>query len=242
MKKTITFVCRRLFVGATLSLIVSAGAIAQGQAPDPKKLAQGTKEAQRAADVFTEIMNVPDKAIPQRLLDKAEAIAVFPGVIKAGFIVGGRGGHGVISRRTKGGWSAPAFFDLGGGSIGLQIGAEKTDFVLLFVNDDALSGLLKDKFEIGGEAGATAGPVGRTASASTDAQLKAGILSYSRSKGLFAGLEIKGVVISADNDDNLPVYGKKANEILSPTQRWTISKMPAGVRIFPQTLARYSAR
>jgi len=242
MKKTITFVCRRLFVGATLSLIVSAGAIAQGQAPDPKKLAQGTKEAQRAADVFTEIMNVPDKAIPQRLLDKAEAIAVFPGVIKAGFIVGGRGGHGVISRRTKGGWSAPAFFDLGGGSIGLQIGAEKTDFVLLFMNDDALSGLLKDKFEIGGEAGATAGPVGRTASASTDAQLKAGILSYSRSKGLFAGLEIKGVVISADNDDNLPVYGKKANEILSPTQRWTISKMPAGVRIFPQTLARYSAR
>src|SRR5207245_7569328 len=126
MKKTITFVCRRLFVGATLSLIVSAGVIAQGQAPDPKKLAQGTKEAQRAADVFTEIMNVPDKAIPQRLLDKAEAIAVFPGVIKAGFIIGGRGGHGVISRRGRGGWSAPAVFNLGGGSIGLQIGASTT--------------------------------------------------------------------------------------------------------------------
>src|SRR5438309_11157146 len=187
-------------------------------------------------------MNVPDKAIPQNLLDKAEAIAVFPGVIKAGFIIGGRGGHGVISRRVRGGWGAPAFFKLGGGSIGLQIGASKTDFVLLFMNEDALGGLLKDKFEIGGEGSIAAGPVGRAASASTDAQLKAGILSYSRSKGLFAGLEIKGVVIDPDNDDNLAVYGKKANDILSPTQRWKITYMSAGVRIFPRTLARYSTR
>src|SRR5262249_25188539 len=97
-------------------------------------------------------------------------------------------------------------------------------------------------FEIGGEGSAAAGPVGRSASASTDAQLKAGILSYSRSKGLFAGLEIKGVVISADNDDNDAVYGKKANDILSPSQKWTMAKIPAGVRIFPGTLARYSTR
>ena len=110
------------------------------------------------------------------------------------------------------------------------------------MNEDALGGLLKDKFEIGGEGSAAAGPVGRSASASTDAQLKAGILSYSRSKGLFAGLEIKGVVISADNDDNVSAYGKRAPEILSPTQRWTMNKMPAGVRIFPRTLARYSTR
>src|SRR5437660_4898235 len=123
-------------------------------------------------------MNVPDRAIPQKLLDKAEAIAVFPGVIKAGFIVGGRAGHGVISRRVKGGWSAPAFFNLGGASIGLQIGASSTDFVLLFMNEDALKGLLEDKFEIGGEGSIAGGPVGRTASASTDVQLKAGILSY----------------------------------------------------------------
>jgi lipid-binding SYLF domain-containing protein len=148
----------------------------------------------------------------------------------------------VISRRVKGGWSAPAYFNLGGGSVGLQIGASKTDFVLLFMNDDALGGLLQDKFEIGGEGSVAAGPVGRSASASTDAQLKAGILSYSRSKGLFAGLEIKGVVISADNDDNIAVYGKKANDILSPTKRWTMTQMPAGVRIFPRTLARYSVR
>jgi len=229
-------------VSASLALIATLIGVAQAQTRNAKKLADATKEAQKASDVFTEIMNVPDKAIPQNLLDKAEAIAVFPGVIKAGFIVGGRGGHGVISRRGRSGWSAPAFFNLGGGSVGLQIGASKTDFVLLFMNEEALGGLLQDKFEIGGEGSAAAGPVGRSASASTDAQLKAGILSYSRSKGLFAGLEIKGVVISGDNDDNIAVYGKKAREILSPRVTWTMSKMPAGVRIFPRTLARYSTR
>ena len=163
-------------------------------------------------------------------------------MIKAGFIVGGRGGHGIISRRVKGGWSAPAFFNLGGGSIGLQIGASSTDFVLLFLNQAALGGLLKDKFELGGEGSVAAGPVGRSASATTDAQLKAEILSYSRSKGVFAGLEIKGVVISADNDDNVAAYNKRANEILSPSQQWKLTDMPAGVRIFPRTLARYSSR
>jgi len=242
MKSAIDLIRKGGRISASLALIATFIGVAQAQTGKAKKLAGATKEAQKASDVFTEIMNVRDKAIPQSLLDKAEAIAVFPGVIKAGFIVGGRGGHGVISRRGRGGWSAPAFFNLGGGSVGLQIGASKTDFVLLFMNQNALGGLLQDKFEIGGEGSAAAGPVGRSASASTDAQLKAGILSYSRSKGLFAGLEIKGVVISADNDDNVAVYGKKATEILSPTVTWTISKMPAGVRIFPRTLARYSTR
>ncbi len=119
------------------------------------------------------------------MLDKAEAIAVFPGVVKAAFIVGGTGGQGVISRRVAGGWSAPAFFNLGGGSFGVQIGAEKTDYVMLIMNDDGLKGLLEDKFEIGGEASIAAGPVGRTASASSNVTLDAGILSYSRSKGVF---------------------------------------------------------
>jgi len=241
MKRIAGFI--RQAVGVLMLIVVAGAAItAQAQAKNQKKLAGAAKEAQKASDVFTEIMNVPEKAIPQGLLDKAEAIAVFPGVIKAGFIVGGRGGHGVISRRTKNGWSAPAFFDLGGGSFGLQIGASSTDFVLLFMNDSALGGLLKDKFEIGGESSAAAGPVGRSASATTDAQLKAQILSYSRSRGAFAGLEIKGVVISADNDDNVAVYGKKAVAILAPGSVWTIGRMPAGVRIFPQTLARYSGR
>jgi lipid-binding SYLF domain-containing protein len=242
MARTITFIRKSALIPASLLLIVSVASVAESQTKNAKKLAEATKEAQKAAQVFTEIMNVADRAIPKGLLDKAEAVAVFPGVIKAGFIVGGRAGDGVISRRVKGGWSAPAFFNLAGGSFGLQIGASKTDFVLLFMNEEALGGLLKDKFEIGGEGSVAAGPVGRSASASTDILLKAGIISYSRSKGLFAGLEIKGVVISPDNNDNLAVYGLKANEVLSSTQTLTMTKMPAGVRIFPKTLSRYSVR
>lgn len=242
MERVIKFIRRSSCLTVSLVLIASVASVAQSQPKNSKRLADATKEAQKAAQVFTQIMNVPDRALPKKLLDKAEAIAVFPGVIKAGFIVGGRAGDGVISRRVKGGWSAPAFFNLAGGSVGLQIGASKTDFVLLFMNKEALDGLLKDKFEIGGEGSVAAGPVGRSASASTDVLLKAGIISYSRSKGLFAGLEIKGVVISPDNDDNLAVYGIKAGEVLSPTKRWTMTKMPAGVRIFPKTLSRYSLR
>lgn len=242
MKRTFKFNRASAFMYASLLIILSMALPAQSQKRDPKRVAEATKEAQKAADVFTEIMNVPDKAIPQKLLDKAEAVAVFPGVIKAGFIVGGRAGEGVISRRVKGGWSAPAFFNLAGGSIGLQIGASKTDFVLLFMNEDALNGLLKDKFELGGEGSVAAGPVGRSTSASTDVLLRAQIISYSRSKGLFAGLELKGVVISPDNDDNLAAYGMKANNILATTRSSALAKMPAGVRVFPRTLARYSPR
>src|ERR1043166_990440 len=126
--------------GRTWSSVGDLGSVRRSRftSPDQKKIAKKAEEAQKASDVFTEIMNVSDKAIPQGLLDKAEAIAVFPGVVKGGFIVGARGGHGVISRRVSGGWSAPAFFNLGGGSVGLQIGASKTDFVLLFMNTGAL--------------------------------------------------------------------------------------------------------
>jgi lipid-binding SYLF domain-containing protein len=176
------------------------------------------------------------------LLDRAEAVAVFPGVLKGGFIVGGRGGSGVISRRVANGWSAPAFFDLGGGSIGLQIGVASTDYILLFMNQQAVGSLLNDKFEIGGEGSAAAGPVGRSASASTDLRLNAQILSYSRSKGAFAGLELKGVVIKPDDEDNRQIYGMTAREILTGANKISMSEMPEGVRVFPQTLGRYSTR
>src|SRR6476469_6087173 len=199
------------------------------------------RHSSEAAKTFTEIMNVKDKAIPQELLDTAEAIAVFPGVVKAAFVFGGRGGQGVISRRVKGGWSAPAFFNLGGGSFGPQIGAQKTDYVLLIMNESGLNGLLKDKFELGGEVGIAAGPVGREAAASTNPRLDAGILSYSRSKGAFIGAALKGAVITPDNDLNTAIYGMKADEVLTgkPTP---IGKMPPSVRIFPRTSVRYSIR
>ncbi len=216
-------------------------AVTQTPAQKASRTHDAARHASTAAKAFTEIMNVRDKAIPQELLDNAEAIAVFPGVIKAAFIFGGRGGQGVISRRVKGGWSAPAFFNLGGGSFGAQIGAQKNDYVFLIMNEDGIKGLLEDKFELGGEAGIVAGPIGREAAASTNPTLDAGILSYSRSKGAFIGAALKGAVISPDNDLNEAVYGMKAKEILTGTPI-PLGKMPASVRIFPRTLARYSIR
>ena len=231
----------RQVIYCTLCMMLLSG-IASAQSKQAKKITEATERSRRAAKVFTEIMAAPDKAIPHDLLDKAEAVAVFPNVIKAGFIVGGRGGSGVISRRVKGGWSAPAFFKLGGASVGLQIGASSTDFVLLFMNEDALKGLLEDKLELGGEGSVAAGPVGRAAAASTNLTLDAGIISYSRSRGLFAGLELKGVVINPENDDNRAVYGMTARDILTGSDKMSIAKMPAGVRIFPRTLSRYSVK
>jgi SH3 domain-containing YSC84-like protein 1 len=236
---------RFLLFGITLGvcLAISASAFAQGDRDrNTKKAREAAKQSEKAARVFREIMGTPDKAIPTDLLDKAEAVAVFPSVFKAGFIVGGRGGSGVISRRVAGGWSAPAFFNLGGGSIGLQIGASSTDFVLLFMNENAVESLLGDKFEIGGEGSAAAGPVGRSASASTDLRMNAQILSYSRSRGAFAGLELKGVVIKPDNEDNLQVYGMTARDILTGANKISMDKMPEGVRVFPETLGSYSTR
>ncbi|MCI0423062.1 MAG: lipid-binding SYLF domain-containing protein, partial [Acidobacteria bacterium] len=157
-----------------------------------KNTKEGAEQAQKAATVFKEIMNIPDKAIPKSVLDKADCIAVFPQVIKGGFIIGARGGRGVASCRIQGGWSAPAYFEMKGGSFGLQIGAQATDFVLLFMNEKAMDSLLKSKFTLGGEASVAAGPVGREAGAETDALMTAQVLSYSRSKGVFGGLELKG--------------------------------------------------
>jgi len=216
-----------------------------GAALVPAQKKSRTHDAERhsreAADSFADIMNVKDKAIPKELLDKAEAIAVFPGVVKAAFIVGGRGGQGVISRRVKSGWSAPAFFNINGGSFGPQIGAQKTDYVFLIMNQDGIEGLLKDKFELGGEAGVAAGPVGREAAAATSPRLDAGILSYSRSKGAYIGAALKGAYISPDNDLNEAIYGTKASEVLLG-KALSFNDMPPSVRIFPRTLVRYSIK
>lgn len=233
------FMVRALCALVLIGLLISTTTLTSAQ--KKPRTDDAARHASEAAKTFTEIMNVKEQAIPKELLDTAEAIAVFPGVIKAAFLVGGRGGQGVISRRVKGGWSAPAFFNLGGGSFGPQIGAQKTDYVLLIMNESGLNGLLKDKFEVGGEASVAAGPVGREAAASTNPRLDAGILSYSRSKGIFIGAALKGAVITPDNDLNEAVYGSKADQVLK-LQPVPYGQMPPSVRIFPRTLVRYSIR
>jgi len=221
---------------AVLFLALAVGTVAQAQT----NLEDEGGQSEKAARVFGEIMDTPDKGIPRDLLEKAECVAVFPSVIQAGFIVGGRGGRGVASCRTARGWSAPAFFTLGGGSVGLQIGAQATDFVMLFMNTDGLNSLLSNEFTLGGDASVAAGPVGRQAGASTDLKFTAKILSYSRSKGLFAGLELKGVVIKPDRDDMRAVYGAgvTAKEVLKEN---TVTA-PTAIRAFPTALGRYSSR
>lgn len=224
----------------TLLLVLGLAVTASAQ-KQSKRAGDAARHASDAAKVFNEIMGTPDRGIPRDLLNKAEAVAVFPGVVKAAFIIGGRGGQGVISRRIKGGWSAPAFFNIGGGSVGFQIGASKTDYVLLIMNEAGVRGLMEDKFEMGGAAAVAAGPVGRTAAATTNATLDAGILTYSRSKGLFAGVSLEGAVINPDNNLNEAIYeGKKAREVLDTEH--SLTEMPAYVRIFPRTVARYSVR
>jgi lipid-binding SYLF domain-containing protein len=230
---------RSIFRTATvLCLTLAVSTI--GHAQTAKNLDDEIGQSDKAARVFRQIMDTPDKGIPKDLLEKAECIAVFPSVIKAGFVVGGRGGRGVASCRTVSGWSAPAYFTLGGASFGLQIGAQSTDFVMLFMNTDGMKSLLSDEFTLGGDASVAAGPVGRQAGASTDLKLNAQILSYSRSKGLFAGLELKGVVIKPDKDDMRDVYGDgvTAKEVLKDNK----VKAPLAVRAFPTALGRYSSR
>jgi SH3 domain-containing YSC84-like protein 1 len=160
-----------------------------------------------AASVFQEIMNAPDHGIPQDILNKAQCVGIIPGVKKAGFIFGAKYGKGIMVCRTNTGWSAPSTVIVEGGSFGFQIGAGETDVVLVVQNRDGERKIMQDKFTFGASAGAMAGPVGRTAAAETDAQLHAEILSYSRSRGLFAGVDLSGSTLRPDREDNRAVYG-----------------------------------
>jgi len=180
------------------------------RADDAKHAKEAAEQASRAAKAFDAIMQVPDKAIPRDLLLRAKAVAVFPRVIKVAVTVGGEGGRGVVSLQSATGWGNPVFIRGAGASVGPQIGASSTDFFLLLMNDESVEGLMKDKFEVGGEAGIAAGPVGRNAGAATDALMHAEILSYSRSRGLFAGVNVKGVVLKPEDDLNMAVYGHTA--------------------------------
>jgi len=163
---------------------------------------------QKSVEVLQAIMSTPDKGIPEEVLSGAKCIVVVPDLIKGGFIFGGKHGRGVASCRTAEGWSAPAFISVGGGSWGLQIGIEGVDLVMLVMNDRGLQHLLSSKFELTGEGSVAAGPVGRHASAGTDWKMNTEMLTYSRSKGVFAGLTLEGAVVEQDNDSTHAIYGK----------------------------------
>ncbi|MFZ0480540.1 MAG: lipid-binding SYLF domain-containing protein [Terriglobales bacterium] len=199
--------------------------------------ASGRVEA--AGTVLDEIQNAPDQRIPEEILSSADCVAVVPSLLNGGFVFGGRYGRGVASCRTEKGWSAPAFFMIGGGSFGLQIGGQATDVVMLIMNKNGMDNLLSSKFKLGGDASAAAGPVGRHAAADTDWKMRAQVLTYSRSRGLFAGLELNGAVIKQDKDSTREFYGhmvpfktslkgeieapKSAYPFLNTLAKWAVS-------------------
>jgi lipid-binding SYLF domain-containing protein len=203
---------KTLFV-AVLALLLAVAALAE----DKEK--KETERVEESAVVLKEILNIPE-GIPKDLLDKSVCVVVYPSVKKAAFIVGGSYGRGVITCRKgkefTGGWSAPAMFALEGGSFGLQIGAQATDFVLLIMNEGGANSVMSSKVKLGADASAVAGPVGRDASAETDVVLRAEILSYSRAKGLFAGISLAGSTLRSDDGGNKALYGRElsAKEIV----------------------------
>ena len=195
---------KRLLIVTTLVLLVALTAVASDREDDVKR-------TDRAAQVFKEIMNTPDQGIPQDLLESTKCIAIIPGEVKFAFIFGGSYGRGLATCRTGHGWSAPMFVAIDSGSVGYQIGGSSTDLVMLFMNDHALQSLLSDKFKLGADASVAAGPVGRNAAAGTDVKLRAEILSYSRAKGLFAGVSLSGAVVQADKSGDKAMYGNNVN-------------------------------
>jgi lipid-binding SYLF domain-containing protein len=165
-----------------------------------------TERVERASDTYRQLIGTADRGVPESLLKRCRAIAIFPGVIKGAVVFGGRYGKGVVAVREAGGWSPLAFFTLSGGSWGLQLGAESADVVLFFMSDQSVRSLLSSKFTLGGKAGLAAGPLGRTAEAGTDARLQAEIYSYARSRGLFAGISLEGARLAPDDKSNESYY------------------------------------
>lgn len=190
-----------------------------------------------AATVLDEIQSAPDQGIPEEVMGSAECVAVVPSLLKGGFIFGARYGRGVASCRTPKGWSAPAFFTIKGGSFGLQIGGQAVDLVMLIMNQDGMRNLLSSKFKLGADASAAAGPVGRHAAADTDWKLKAQVLSYSRARGAFAGLELNGAAIGQDKDATREFYGRMVPFKTSLTG--TIDA-PQGAYPFLSTLSKWA--
>jgi lipid-binding SYLF domain-containing protein len=177
-------------------------------ADESTKETKAADRAQAAADVLNEIEGAPDKGIPQEVLGSAECVAVVPSMLKGGFVFGAKYGRGLASCRTPKGWSAPAFFIIKGGSFGLQIGGQAVDLVMLIMNNDGMQHLLSSKFELGADASVAAGPVGRHAEGNTDWKMRAQVLTYSRARGVFAGLTLNGAQVKQDKDSTREFYGR----------------------------------
>lgn len=194
---------RHLLATASLAIALFAAA------PSAQKASDEAKRVAEATEIFREIMGTEDKAIPKGIIGKAQAIAVFPGTKKGAFGVGGQRGRGIISLRTSSGWSSPAFLTLTGVSFGLQIGGQETDLILVVNNKRGVETLMRNQFKLGADASVAAGPVGRDAQAATDLQMRAEILSYSRARGVFAGVSINGSTVRQDVDAHERFYGKR---------------------------------
>jgi lipid-binding SYLF domain-containing protein len=198
------------------------------------------KKVEDAIAVLNDIMKIPEEGLPAKLLNDAYGVAVIPGVIKVGFVLGGRRGHGILVTKDEDGqWSNPAFITLTGGSLGFQIGAQSTDVILVFKSAKSIEGIIRGKFTLGADAAVAAGPVGRQAEMGTDLQLKAEIFSYSRNRGLFAGLALEGSALSIDEDSNEDFYNNEdltARDILGGRK----IKAPAVAEEFKRLLKKYS--
>jgi len=206
-------------------------------AADDEKETKATDRLQAASDVLNEIQSAPDSGIPQEVLGSAQCVAVVPSLLKGGFIVGAKYGRGLASCRTPKGWSAPAFFAVTGGSIGFQIGGQAVDLVMLIMNDNGMKNLLSSKFALGADASVAAGPVGRHAEGNTDWKMRAQVLTYSRARGVFAGVSLNGAVVKQDKDSTREFYGHMVTTKSSLTGE---IEPPAAANPFLTTLAKWA--
>ena len=219
-----------------LTLIVSLCSLSFA-ADEPAKESKAADREQAAADVLNDIQSAPDKGIPQEVLGSAECVAVVPSMLKGGFIVGAKYGRGLASCRTPKGWSAPAFFVVTGGSVGFQIGGQAVDLVMLIMNKDGMKHLLSSEFALGADASVAAGPVGRHAEGNTDWKMRAEVLTYSRARGLFAGVSLNGAVVKQDKESTREFYGR-----MVPFRTSLIGEIepPATANAFLTTLAKWA--
>jgi lipid-binding SYLF domain-containing protein len=219
-----------------VALIVSLCSLALA-ADEPAQESKASDRVQAAADVLNEIQGAPDSGIPQEILGSAECVAMVPSMLKGGFIVGAKYGRGLASCRTPKGWSSPAFFSITGGSFGFQIGGQAVDLVMLIMNKDGMKHLLSSQFALGADASVAAGPVGRHAEGNTDWKMRAQVLTYSRARGVFAGVSLNGAVVKQDKNSTREFYGHMVTSKASLTGE---VDPPAAANMFLTTLAKWA--